>query len=77
MKASTRSWVLLGGSTLLPITAVYFRLATLEQRRALATHARVILGDLTGLVPDIFILVGILCLLGFFASILVDYFRSR
>jgi hypothetical protein len=77
VRVSTRSWVLLFGFIPAPITVAYFRLASLEQRRALATRVRVVLGDFTGLAPDIFVLLGILCLFGFVASILVDYFRSR
>jgi len=74
---STRSRILLVGSSLLPITFAYSRLASLEQRRTLATRVRIVLGDFTGLVPDIFVVVGILCLFGFGTSIVVDYFRSR
>jgi hypothetical protein len=74
---STRSRILLGGASLFPFTVAFFRLASLEQRRALAAHVSVVLGDFTGLVPDIFIDGGILCFVGFVVSIAVDYFRSR
>jgi hypothetical protein len=75
MTILVRSRVLLLGSIPFPTTVAFFRLASLEQRRAVATHARVLLVDFTGLVPDIFIDLGILCLFGFVVSTLVDYFH--
>jgi hypothetical protein len=77
VKLSDRSWLLLLGSTLAPITVGSLRVASLEQRRFIAGYARWLLGFDAGLVPDILFFSGILCFTGFLLSLLFDYFHSR
>ena len=77
MRVSSRSWVLFLGFIPALITVAYFRFASLDQRRGLAAQVRSVLSDFTGLVPNIFVVLGILCLFGFVVSIAVDYFRAR
>jgi|GEM_PF-6965962 len=77
MKVSTRSWVLLICSTMTPITVISFRLASLDQRRAIARAAEHVFGSITGIVPDFVFFGGILCFVGFVVSLMTDYVRSR
>ena len=77
MKISTASWVLLLCSLMTPITVVSLRVASLDQRRAIARAAENVFGSITGIVPDFVFFGGILCFLAFFVSLMIDYLRSR
>jgi len=74
---SSRSWALLVGSTLAPITIAALRYASLSQRRAIARAAEHFFGSITGIVPDFVFFGGILCFVGFLVSLMIDYLRSR
>lgn len=77
MTVSNRSWTLLVCSTGTPITIVAFRIASLDQRRAIAAAAKSVTGTLGGLLPDLIFFGGILCLLGYLFSLVFDYRNSR
>jgi hypothetical protein len=74
---STRSRVLLVASAIAPITAVSLRVASRQQRRVIAADAKQLLGFDAGLLPMILTLLGILCFVGFPASLFTGYLRSR
>ena len=77
MRISNRSWILLVFSTATPITVISFRIATLEQRRAIAAATTSVVGPIAGILPDIVFMCGILCFTGFLISLLFDYLRSN
>ena len=77
MKVSVRSWALLLCSTMTPITVASFRLASLDQRRAIARATEHVFGLINGLVPMFTFFGGILCFIAFLVSIVFDYIHSR
>jgi len=72
-----RSWVLVLCSSITPIIVLSLRTATLDQRRAIATVTRSVIGPVAGIVPNILFFIGILCFIGFLFSLLLDYLHSR